>query len=157
MYMEMGNAGDLAGLWLELRTAAFLVILICGVWQDMRYRSVGRVFLLVSGLTGGLLYAASGLGWHRLLLSSAVGIVLLGLSYLTDGGIGEGDGWFLVVTGFFLEPVENVILFLSGVVFCSVYSLTLTAAVFAGGGNIKGRRLPFLPYLLPIGLWLAFS
>lgn len=153
----MGNMESFIKIWLELRAAVFVVILLCGVWQDMRYRSVSRGFLLASGLAGGLLYIASGLGWSRLLLSSAVGIVLLGFSHLTDGGIGEGDGWFFVVTGFFLEPVENMILFLSGVIFCSVYSLTLTAAVFAGGGNIRRRRLPFLPYLLPIGLWLALS
>lgn len=155
--MGMADMGSFIKMWLEPRAAVFAVILVCGVWQDMRYRSVSRGFLLASGLAGVALYAASGFGWSRLLLSSAVGIVLLGLSHLTDGGIGEGDGWFFVVTGFFLEPAENMILFLSGVVFCSVYSLTLTAAVFAGSGNIRKRRLPFLPYLLPIGLWLAFS
>lgn len=155
--MEMENVKSLTGLRTELAAAVFLIILVCGVWQDMRYRSVSRSFLILSGAAGGLLYAASGYGWSRMLLSSAVGIVLLGLSILTDGGIGEGDGWFFVVTGLFLNPAENVILFLSGVVFCSVYSLTLAAAAFAGGRNIRRRKLPFLPYLLPIGLWLAFS
>lgn len=155
--MKMEGIRGLAELRADFCTVVFLVILICGVWQDMRYRSVSRSYLILSGAAGSLLYAASGYGWGRLFLSAAVGLLLLGVSVLTDGGIGEGDGWFFVVTGFFLEPAENMILFLSGVIFCSVYSLTLAAAAFAGGGSIRRKRLPFLPYLLPIGLWLAFS
>ena len=85
------------------------------------------------------------------------GIFLLILGQITDGGIGEGDGWFFIVTGFFLEPTENFMLFLSGLIFCSVYSLAYMAASFIGGVCVRQKRLPFLPFLLPVGLWLALS
>lgn len=92
-----------------------------------------------------------------LLSSAAVGIFLLILGQITDGGIGEGDGWFFIVTGFFLEPAENFMLFLSGLIFCSVYSLAYMAASFIGGVGVRQKRLPFLPFLLPVGLWLVLS
>ena len=82
---------------------------------------------------------------------------LLILGQITDGGIGEGDGWFFIVTGFFLEPAENFMLFLSGLIFCSVYSLAYMAASFIGGVGVRQKRLPFLPFLLPVGLWLVLS
>lgn len=138
-----------------MMAVVYLWVLVYAVWQDLRYRSLGRGFLLIAGMAGWLLRMSCGGEWHTVILSSTVGAALLGLSYLTDGGIGEGDGWFFVITGFFLSPAENVLLFLSGVAFCSIYSLTLTAAAVIGGGSVRKKKLPFLPYVLPVGLWLA--
>lgn len=147
-----------SGRWqYETETAAFLVILIYAVWQDMKYRSLGRRFLLLAGVTGCIFCIGSGREWTAALLSSAVGVVLLGLGFATGGEIGEGDGWFFIITGLFLKPEENFILFLSGISFCSLYSLTLAAAAFIGGGSIGKKKIPFLPYLLPVGLWLALT
>lgn len=135
----------------------FLVFLVWAVWQDLRSRTVGQWLLTAAGGAGAVVSLLSGRSVQGILLSAAVGILLLLLGRVTDGGIGEGDGWFFIVTGLFLEPLENFMLFLSGLVFSSVYSLAYMAAVFIGGGCVRQKRLPFLPFLLPVGLWLAFS
>jgi len=38
-----------------------------------------------------------------------------------------------------------------------VYSLAYMAASFIGGVGVRQKRLPFLPFLLPVGLWLVLS
>lgn len=135
----------------------FLIFLVWAVWQDLRSRTVGQGFLAAAGSLGAAVSLLSGRSVLGLLSSAAVGIFLLILGQITDGGIGEGDGWFFIVTGFFLEPTENFMLFLSGLIFCSVYSLAYMAASFIGGVGVRQKRLPFLPFLLPVGLWLALS
>ena len=108
----------------------FLIFLVWAVWQDLRSRTVGQGFLAAAGSLGAAVSLLSGRSVLGLLSSAAVGIFLLILGQITDGGIGEGDGWFFIVTGFFLEPAENFMLFLSGLIFCSVYSLAYMAASF---------------------------
>ena len=58
---------------------------------------------------------------------------------------------------FFSGANRKFMLFLSGLIFCSVYSLAYMAASFIGGVCVRQKRLPFLPFLLPVGLWLALS
>ena len=118
---------------------------------------MGQGFLAAAGSLGAAVSLLSGRSVLGLLSSAAVGTFLLILGQITDGGIGEGDGWFFIVTGFFLEPAENFMLFLSGLIFCSVYSLAYMAASFIGGVGVRQKRLPFLPFLLPVGLWLVLS
>ena len=89
----------------------FLVFLVWAVWQDLRSRTVGQGFLAAAGSLGAAVSLLSGRSVLGLLSSVAVGIFLLILGQITDGGIGEGDGWFFIVTGFFLEPTENFMLF----------------------------------------------
>ena len=94
----------------------FLIFLVWAVWQDLRSRTVGQGFLAAAGSLGAAVSLLSGRSVLGLLSSVAVGIFLLILGQITDGGIGEGDGWFFIVTGFFLEPTENFMLFLSGLI-----------------------------------------
>ena len=142
---------------MDMQTAVFLVILVFAVWQDIRVKSLGRGFLLLSGSAGVILTAAAGRDLKMTGLSLTVGGLVRILSYVTGGEIGEGDGWFFIVTGFFLKPAENALLFLSGLTVCSVYGLILTVKVFVSGGSIRRRRIPFLPCLLPAGIWLALA
>lgn len=139
----------------SLRSAVFLLILMYAVWQDIRYQEIGSVFLSISGMAGLIFCILLGRSLKMTVLSVLVGAVLLGLHMATRGGIGEGDGWFFVVTGLYLEPEENLLMLVSGILFCGLFSLTLSAMILIGGGKTGKRRIPFLPYLLPAGLWLV--
>lgn len=123
----------------------FLIFLVWAVWQDLRSRTVGQGFLAAAGSLGAAVSLLSGRSVPGLLSSAAVGIFLLILGQITDGGIGEGDGWFFIVTGFFLEPTENFMLFLSGLIFCSVYSLAYMAASFIGGVGVRAEKASVPP------------
>ena len=124
----------------------FLIFLVWAVWQDLRSRTVGQGFLAAAGSLGAAVSLLSGRSVLGLLSSAAVGIFLLILGQITDGGIGEGDGWFFIVTGFFLEPAENFMLFLSGLIFCSVYSLAYMAASFIGGVGVRQKGFRSSPF-----------
>lgn len=143
--------------WEFLKMSLYFFILISAAWQDIRYRGIGKTFLLLAGFLGLVVSVGTGRQWWNVFISVIPGILLLGFSHLTDGGIGEGDGWFFVVSGLFWELKENLLLMSSGILFCSMYGLAWSAAVLARSGNIRRKTLPFLPYLLPVGLWLVLS
>ena len=121
----------------------FLVFLVWAVWQDLRSRTVGKGFLAAAGSLGAAVSLLSGRSVLGLLSSAAVGIFLLILGQITDGGIGEGDGWFFIVTGFFLEPTENFMLFLSGLIFCSVHIWPHPSSEASVSGRKGFHSFPF--------------
>ena len=74
----------------------------------------------------------------------AVGFVLLAVSKLTHGQIGEGDGIAFVITGFCLGFEENFLLLLEALLFSSVWSVLL---MLMKKINLK-TSLPFVPFVL---------
>ena len=86
----------------------------------------------------------------EIILAMIPGIGLLIVSILTGGLLGEGDGLFLIVSGFFLEWQECVLLLITGQVFCGIFGLAMMvgAQIGTGGGSVRKQRLPFLPFLL---------
>ena len=140
----------------EIRDMIFGTILLCAAWQDWRKRSISFRLLVSAGFLGVVLAFAVGRSLGQILLSSAIGICLLGLSKGTRGGIGTGDGWFFVVSGLYLSWKENLALFLSGLFLCFFVSLFLLV------GKRRGRRsghrtIPFLLLLLPGGMGLLLA
>ncbi len=133
----------------------FIIYLCLSVWQDIRCRCIRRGWFLLFGLFGLAVCIRNQTGPHELLFSAAIGIVLLVLNYVTEGKVGEGDGWFFIVSGLYLRPENNLLLFLSGMIFSSTYALALFATAFTERSGIGKKRIPFLPFLLPMGLWLS--
>lgn len=72
-------------------------------------------------------------------------------------GENRGDGWFFIVSGFFLGWQECVMLLISGQIFCGIFGLAIMVGAQIGTGreNIRKLRLPFLPFLLPASLWIV--
>ncbi len=133
----------------------FAVFLVLAAWQDLRSRSLGKGFLLLFGLAGGALCLIEGRTWYLTAGSVSAGILLLLASRLTGGGIGEGDGWFFVVAGLFLKPEETYFLLFSGLFIGSVFGLCMAVFMMGKGGGFRKMRIPFLPFLLPAGLWMC--
>ena len=134
--------------------AAFVIIL-AGAWSDWRTREVSGKFLLISAGVGVCFTILGGRSWRELALSCLPGITLLVLSRLTNGGIGEGDGWFFVVMGLLLDAGEAVGLLLSGFCLCVFTGLLLLMQAVWNGRGCRNLRIPFLPFLIPGGLYLA--
>ncbi len=119
-------------------------LLICA-YTDIRDRVI-HVRVLLPFLAAGLIPAAFS-GRDALISAFAgalCGAVLLILSFITKGAIGEGDGLVLAVTGVYLGFFHNIrllflALFLSAIV--SVISIFLK-------GWKKDREIPFMPFLL---------
>lgn len=135
----------------------FLAVLIPAAVQDFRFRSISGRLLAISGAVGFILCFRQGREIGPVLGSMAVGAFLLLLSRISRGAIGEGDGWFFTVSGLYLNFWDNLLLLSSGLFLGGIFALFLTTAAFLNGskGSAGKRRIPFLPLLLPAGLWMA--
>ncbi|MDO4620825.1 MAG: prepilin peptidase [Lachnospiraceae bacterium] len=123
-----------------LTGAALFYLLLCTV-SDLRRRQIS-VPLSAAFLAAGIIMRICCGETTGLVQALLPGLFLYGLSYLTGGGIGSGDGTAVLVTGV-----------LTGV---STALRTLSAASFLAGGYAlfllavkKNRsfRIPFLPFL----------
>ena len=135
----------------------FFLFLGAAAWQDLRTRSIGLEILAAGAIAGLIVCAGAGRSAGEIFLAMIPGAGILLLSFFTDGMMGEGDGLFFLVSGLFLEWQEVILLFISGQIFCSIFGLTVAVSAFWGAknGNIRKMRLPFLPFLLPMAMWMA--
>lgn len=145
---------------LLLNRILLLLFMISAVCQDLKMKSVSvKSFLLFGGLIF-LMACLSGVflqtGWLARAGSMGIGAALIMISRLSRGAIGEGDGWFLIITGILLGFWNNLALLLYGILFCSCYSLGLVVWGFFLKVNIRKKTVPFLPFLLPFGIWMVF-
>ncbi len=89
-------------------TVLFLLLGVCA-FADIRKKSVPLVFLLSFILLGILCcFLWPELEIKEILLGIALGVVLLGISFLTRESIGRGDGLAFVATGLFLGGAGNM-------------------------------------------------
>ena len=132
-----------------------VAMILFGAWSDWRTREISGRFLLISASAGVCLALFGVRSWSEVALSCLPGIALLCLSRLTNGGIGEGDGWFFVVIGLLLDVGEIVGLLLSGFCLCVLTGLLLLMQAVWNGHGYRNLRIPFLPFLIPGGLYLA--
>ena len=136
----------------------FLLFLGIAAWQDLRTRSISLEVLTAGAAAGMAVCVLEGRGLEEIVPAMIPGIALLLINRFADGIIGEGDGLFFLVAGFFLEWKEIVLLLISGQFFCGIFGLAMAVSVMTiggGNGNLRKIRLPFLPFLLPIALWMA--
>ena len=101
----------------------FFVFLGTAAWQDLRTRSIS-LEVLAGGAAVGIITCI----WEErlpgeIVLAMIPGIMLLLIGMLTRGLLGEGDGWFFIVSGFFLGWQECVMLLISGQIFCGIFGL----------------------------------
>lgn len=153
--MQMSWKGMAAEHGEEIEAAFFLIMFVYAVWQDLRFKSLGKGFLAAAGAIGIFLAAWQSRLGIKTVYSVFIGIFLLFMNRITGGGVGEGDGWFFIATGFYLKPEENFMLLLSGLVFCSIYGLASLPLLQARKSSGRKIQIPFLPFLLPAGLWLT--
>lgn len=136
-----------------------LTFLLTAVWQDLSRRSIAVWVYAVYGAAALLLkmlIVGSDVSlWVEMGKSMAVGMGICMISRLTRGAVGEGDGWFFVVTGIYLGLWDNITLLLYGLLFCSLFSLGIIVWGVIMNVNVSKKRLPFLPFLLAPGIWMV--
>ena len=89
----------------------FLAALCLAAATDLKSRTISKEFLLIFMLLGILWRLFSERPFYETLLAMLPGAMLLLFSRITAGEIGEGDGWFFVVSGLFLSWREAAFLF----------------------------------------------
>lgn len=147
---------ELWGVNFGVRQAAFLAFLISAAWQDIRRRSISVwIYLAFGGIASGVYLFAREIPGFETVAAVMIGLMLLLLSKWSAGAIGEGDGWFFVVTGIYLTFWENLALLIYGLLLSSSYCFGIIIWGKIYNVNINDFRIPFLPFLLPAGLWIV--
>ncbi len=139
----------------SINRIVFGMFLLSAAWQDGRKKSIHIWLFGAAGIVGLILSLKMGeLGVDRF-LSCLIGAGLLLLSFMSDGAIGTGDGFFFVVSGLFLRALLNLKLL--------VYGILLNGIICGGiylhgrilGSNVKKMTVPFLPFLVPVWIGLV--
>ena len=103
----------------------FFLFLGIAAWQDLRTRSISLEVLTAGAAAGMAVCVLEGRVLEEIVPAMIPGIALLLINRFADGIIGEGDGLFFLVAGFFLEWKEIVLLLISGQFFCGIFGLAI--------------------------------
>lgn len=124
----------------ELFTVLFLGLNSC---LDLKKKEISLLFTGIYGVLGVLFTLMSGNDFKEHLLPVGIGIFFLGVSLLSGGGLGLGDGWILIALGTMLETGEYLQMLAGGMLLAAGVSAVLLV-VFK-----KNRKteLPFVPFL----------
>ena len=86
--------------------------------------------------------------------SVAVGVLLLVISSTARGAVGEGDGWFFIVSGLYVSWKINLGLLCYGLIFSSLYGILLTVRGTVKGISVRKKKIPFLPFVSMAGIFM---
>lgn len=144
-----------------MKNGLFLMFLLTAAWQDAWNKEV-PIWLFWAGgiaamglfgwnLINDVLYSVSG-AWMKLcvdcMAGSMLGIGLLICGKLTGGAIGSGDGWFFLVSGWFLGLKNAALLLCGGILFCGSWALGVFCWKRVHCNENAGKMtLPFLPFV----------
>lgn len=132
------------------KTAGFFFILfitICA-WEDLRYRRIRIIWYILFGLIGICLNAAQESIFWSWMTAAWPGGVLLILSKLTDGAIGTGDAWLIIVSAFYINAGQ--LLLIVGIAFflSFIWALFLCVLFMIQGRNAAKKNMPFAAFFL---------
>lgn len=167
-----------------LLRGAFLLFMAAAAWQDFRRRSISRQTFTSAGMAGIVLrlwlcagaaesaaaaepggalpLLSGGIGGSlmeelgRLGLAVIPGLLLLWLSRATRESVGRGDGLFFVVSGIYLGLGINLFLLIGGLFLCFPVSAALLMWGKLHGKWLGKEKLPFLPFVIPLGMGVIF-
>lgn len=119
---------------------------LCAV-EDIKMRSITLPYLMVFGIIGVCMrWYGQELSLAAIGTGMALGVVLLGISCLTRGSIGMGDGFIFCTTGIFLGGSENAELLMVSLLYAAIWSLGIL--VFGKrNGSVGKRKIPFAPFV----------
>lgn len=123
----------------------FFLIVVESV-SDIRKREIKISYVIAISIVG-IVMSLFGAKENivSMLLGVSIGVFIYVLSIITSGGVGRGDAFMLCATGTLLGFEKNLILFLSSLLLCALFSAFLLVAFKAD----KNQKLPFIPFMIP--------
>lgn len=113
--------------------------------RDIRKKQIEVTEIIIFSIIAVVIHMITGeQSIGNMLLGVIPGLILVGLSFLTKGKIGLGDGIIVSASGLFLGLQKNVELFLTGLVLCGIWALALIVIRKKKGSY----EIPFVPFLL---------
>lgn len=146
----------------EIKYIIFLLFFIIFFFEDIRNHSVNNI-IFIAYLLIGICFMVFNIYNHyiqikllsyayivELFLSLSLGVTIYILSILSKEAIGKGDAIYFLINGFYLNFVENISLFIVGILVSTVISIFI---YIKNRGRVKNIIIPFIPCLLPMILW----
>ena len=121
------------------------ILLIISSWTDIKRKMISGVVLWIFVFLG----IITNLIFHYNSILSVIGgiipgVITIGISRLTKGEIGLGDGLLLCVTGLYVGFYVNLEMFFLALFLAAICGIVLLALRKAG----RKTELPFVPFLL---------
>lgn len=140
----------------------FLLFLLVAAGRDLKKKSVEIWIYIIFGIWAlldmGYRWVVMGqqIDCGNLFSSLCLGFGLLGCGILWRDAVGLGDGCFFLVSGLLLGFWENLALLCYGMLLCSLYCLgyLIWNQVYYRR-NVRKDTVPFLPFLVPVGIWIV--
>lgn len=127
-----------------LNEVCALVFLGVNSWFDVKRKEISLAAVAVFGLIGlSVSLYNGGLSWN-LLVPAGVSAGVMGLSLVTHGAVGMGDGLVLMALATMISSGEFMAVLFMGLLGCGVCSLVMLL-VFRKG---RGCEIPFVPFIL---------
>lgn len=127
-----------------IRQLSVLAVLAICSYEDMKSKQICIKWLLLFAAEGVLLWI---LGEKQsiieIITAISPGLCVLLVAFMTRGGIGQGDGLLLIVTGIFLGGASAMKIFLSALFLSGGYA----AALLVIGRKNRKYEIAFVPFL----------
>ncbi len=133
-------------MWREVMQKYILLGLLglC-TWEDIKKKKLTIVYILMFGIGGVILHLFYPVcSIYSILYGSLLGVIVMFLSWMSQGGIGMGDGILLVVTGVYLGGIYNLELFFTGLLLAAGWSIVLLLLQ----KKKQKEEMAFVPFLL---------
>lgn len=121
-----------------------LLFMAFNTWKDCRKRQISLFLTGGYGLAGIAVSIWQRRGYQDFLIPVGTAVLILGLSVLTKGEIGMGDGWILLALGMMLTTEQFVRTVCTGTLLVAVCSGILLVLFRKG----RKTEIPFMPFLL---------
>ena len=121
-----------------------LVFLGINSWKDIRAREVSLLTIGIFGIAGMVRACFLRTLSVDLVWTACTGAAVIGLSIISKGAVGMGDGLLLLSLGTVLPFGELLSAFLLGLFCCYFWGIM----VLIVSGNGKKAEMPFVPFLM---------
>ena len=120
------------------------ILLIVGSIFDIKYKSLPGWFLMIGGvLAVGLAVLLKPVSLWQMAGGLLLGLLLLGISFVSRGALGRGDGIFLGIIGLNLGFSTVFSIFTGALLLAAILAILLVIIKRAN----KNTAFPFLPFL----------
>lgn len=130
------------------------ILLVCEGMRDFCKKEISVPVCLGFGVAGLLLHIPDMRQmWISVLGGILLGLLVLGVAYISRGNIGCGDGVILMATGALLGGYRNLMLFMYALFLCCFVCVGLL--LFRRVGRKSG--IAFVPFMLPAYLIIIIT
>lgn len=127
-----------------IRIISGLLLLAGCAWQDIRHQKIWLPLIIVFAIEAAALILCKPMAVSQYLAGVAVGLIMIGVSKVTKGGIGMGDGYLICVIGGLIGLGKVIWVVMLAFVLAAFASVFLMAVRHYG----RKQTMAFVPFLL---------